>query len=42
MDLKNLVKYLEQGIEEAKNNFMSKNKMTEEDFKNYLKKQKLN
>ena len=38
MDLKNLIKYLEQGIEEAKNNFMSKNKMTEEDFKNYLKK----
>ena len=38
MDLKNLIKYLEQGIEEAKNNFMTKNKMTEEDFKNYLKK----
>jgi len=38
MDLKNLVKYLEQGIEEAKSNFMTKNKMNEDEFKNYLKK----
>ena len=38
MDLKNLVKYLEKGIEEAKNNFINKNKMNEEEFKNYLKK----
>ena len=38
MDLKNLMKYLEQGIEEAKNNFMIENKMNEEEFKNYIKK----
>jgi hypothetical protein len=38
MDLKNLMKYLEQGIEEAKNNFMTENKMSEEEFKNYIKK----
>ena len=38
MDLNNLVKYLDKGIEEAKSNFMTKNKMSEEDFKNYLKK----
>ena len=38
MDLNNLVKYLDKGIEVAKSNFMTKNKMSEEDFKNYLKK----
>ena len=38
MDLKNLMKYLEQGIEEAKNNFMIDNKMNEDEFKNYIKK----
>ena len=38
MDLKNLMKYLEQGIEEAKNNFMTENKMNEEEYKNYIKK----
>ena len=38
MDLNNLVKYLDKGIEVAKSNFMTKNKMNEEDFKNYLKK----
>ena len=38
MDLKNLMKYLEQGIEEAKNNFLTENKMNEEEYKNYIKK----
>ena len=38
MDLKNLMKYLEQGIEEAKNNFITENKMNEEEYKNYIKK----
>ena len=36
--LKNLLKYLEQGISEAKKNFMTYNKMTEEQLNEYLKK----
>ena len=38
MGLKNLLKYLEQGISEAKKNFMINNKMTEEQLNEYLKK----
>jgi len=36
--LKNLLKYLEQGIQEAKINFMKDNNMTEEELNAYLKK----
>ena len=38
INLKNLLKYLEQGISEAKKNFMTYNKMTEEQLNEYLKK----
>ena len=36
--LKNLMKYLEQGIQEAKINFMKENDMTEDELNAYLKK----
>ena len=38
INLKNLLKYLEQGIQEAKNNFMKDNKMNEDELNAYLKK----
>ena len=38
INLKNLLKYLDKGIQEAKKNFMIKNKMTEEEVNEYLKK----
>ena len=38
IDLKNLLRYLDQGISEAKKNFMIFNKMTEDQLNEYLKK----
>ena len=38
INLKNLLKYLEQGIAEAKKNFMTINKMTEEQLNEHIKK----
>ena len=38
INLKNLLKYLDQGIQEAKNNFMKDNKMNEDELNAYLKK----